>query len=92
MSDLLKTVERMETELFELISTAQRNGLSPSMAIAVGVKPFLERIIELEKPREPPALGASALCMVCAMEKPWGIWSPQGSAVCIECRDRARSS
>jgi hypothetical protein len=31
------------------------------------------------------------LCMICAYEKPWGIYSEKtGAFVCIECRDKAR--
>jgi hypothetical protein len=40
----------------------------------------------------PPEVGTPVVCMVCAHEKPWGVWSPQGAAVCIECRDKARAS
>ena len=93
MSDLLPTIERLESELFERISAAQRNGLSPSMAIAAGVKPLLERLIELDKKHEPPPVGESRMCLVCAYEKPWGVFDAKtGAAVCIDCRDKARSS
>lgn len=92
MSVPLQTIERLERELFELISTAQRNGLSPSMAIAAGARPFLERLLKLEKPHEPPPVGEVRLCLVCAYEKPWGVFDTKsGAAVCVDCRDKARS-
>jgi hypothetical protein len=38
-----------------------------------------------------PELGESRLCLVCAYEKPWGIFSEKtGETVCVECRDAAR--
>lgn len=46
------------------------------------------RAQEAEKPA--PPVGATALCLVCAYEKPWGIWHPSGVAVCVECRDARR--
>ena len=86
------TIEQMESHLFELISTAQRNGLSPSVAIAVGVRPFLERLIELEKSHEPPAVGEGRMCLVCAYEKRWGVFDTKtGEAVCLDCMNKARN-
>ena len=40
----------------------------------------------------PPPVGTALLCAVCAYEKPWGVFTPQGAAVCIECRDGARDA
>ena len=41
----------------------------------------------------PPNSGTPLLCMICAHEKPWGIFdSKTGAAVCIECRDKARGN
>lgn len=39
----------------------------------------------------PPNRGTILLCAVCAHEKPWGIFTPEGAAICIECRDAARA-
>lgn len=50
MTQPTPTIERLETLLFDRISKAQRNGLSPSMAISVGVRPYLEQLINLDKP------------------------------------------
>jgi hypothetical protein len=55
-----------------------------------GLPEVQEYIAELRRPIDPPPVGAAVLCMVCAQEKPWGVWSPKGVAVCIECRDKAR--
>jgi hypothetical protein len=42
--------------------------------------------------RRLPEPGELLLCIICAVEKPWGIFdSKTGAAVCIECRDKARS-
>lgn len=38
-----------------------------------------------------PPVDAVAKCLVCGLVKPWGIWAPQGVAVCVECRDKARA-
>lgn len=39
-----------------------------------------------------PPVGAEKLCLVCAYYKPWGVFdSKTGAAVCVECRDKARS-
>lgn len=39
-----------------------------------------------------PEVGELRLCLVCAYEKPWGIWcSKTGTVVCAECRDKARA-
>jgi chromosome segregation ATPase len=46
------TVESLTTKAFELISTAQRNGMSASDAVSVGIRPFLEEITELERERD----------------------------------------
>lgn len=41
---------------------------------------------------EPPEPGASLFCLVCAYEKPWGVFDGKtGAAVCIECRDKSRA-
>lgn len=35
-----------------------------------------------------PPLGTAVKCLVCALDKPWGIWSETtGEAVCVVCRD-----
>lgn len=35
-----------------------------------------------------PEVGELRLCLVCAYEKPWGIFhEPSGVSVCVECRD-----
>jgi hypothetical protein len=52
----------------------------------------MTEVIAVPGRTEPPAVGTPVLCMVCAHEKPWGVCSPQGAAVCIECRDKARAS
>jgi hypothetical protein len=43
-----RTLESLTTELFALISTAQRNGMTSTDAIAAGARPFLTRLLELE--------------------------------------------
>lgn len=41
----------------------------------------------------PPNIGTPLLCIICAEEKPWGIFdSKTGAAVCKECRDKARAA
>lgn len=47
-----------------------------------------------DKPKEYPLpeSGALLLCLICAHEKAWGIFDTKtGAAVCIDCRDKARS-
>jgi hypothetical protein len=91
MSDPEFTVKQLETRLFDRISTAQRNGLSASEAVAVGVAPLLEWIMTLETQRALPTPGAPLRCLICAYEKPWGVFdSKTGAAVCMDCRDKAR--
>ena len=46
------TVESLTAKAFDLISTAQRNGMYVSDAVAVGIRPFLEEITELERERD----------------------------------------
>lgn len=51
-------------------------------------------IVEVVQVKElsPPPVGALMLCMICALEKPWGVFdSKTGASVCIECRDKARA-
>ena len=48
MSKADRTVETLITEMFGLISTAQRNGMSGHDAIVCGTRPFLERLLKLE--------------------------------------------
>lgn len=44
------------------------------------------------RPLEPPPTGTLLLCMICAEERPWGVFDGKtGAAVCIGCRDKARS-
>lgn len=44
------------------------------------------------RPIDAPEIGTPWKCMICALVKPWGIWdSNTGTAVCVECRDKARS-
>ena len=38
--------------------------------------------------REIPEIGALKKCLVCAVDKPWGIFDQAtGAAVCVDCRD-----
>lgn len=39
----------------------------------------------------PPNFGTRLPCIVCKQDKPWGIFTPLGEAVCRECRDKSRS-
>lgn len=40
---------------------------------------------------EQPSIGESLKCMICALEKPWGVLDAKtGAAVCKDCRDAAR--
>ena len=40
----------------------------------------------------PPNPGTVVLCILCAYEKPWGVWDDKtGAAVCKECREAARN-
>jgi hypothetical protein len=40
----------------------------------------------------PPNPGTIVLCILCAHEKPYGVWdSNTGAAVCKDCRDAARA-
>lgn len=39
-----------------------------------------------------PAVGAEMACLLCSRVRPWGTWHPSGVAVCVECRDAARSA
>ena len=41
----------------------------------------------LKRERDAPAPGTVVKCLVCALEKPWAIWSPRGEAVCFDCRE-----
>jgi hypothetical protein len=39
-----------------------------------------------------PESGELRLCILCAYDKPWGVWDARtGAAVCKDCRDAARS-
>ena len=49
MSNPNRTVDTLTTEVFALISTAQRNGMTSTDAITVGIQPFLTRLLELER-------------------------------------------
>jgi hypothetical protein len=50
------------------------------------------RAIDFDEEPFMPAPGALLDCLVCAREKPWGIYDePTGAAVCVECRDKARA-
>lgn len=45
------------------------------------------------KPIEAPAAGTPRMCIICACEKPWGVFdSKTGAAACIDCRDKSRSA
>lgn len=50
---------------------------------------------ELELRRRPlpaPEVGELRHCLVCATDKPWGVWDGKtGAAVCKQCRDKTRS-
>ena len=48
MSKADRTVETLITEMFWLISAAQRNGMSGHDAIVSGVRPFMSRLLESE--------------------------------------------
>ncbi len=40
----------------------------------------------------PPNIGTCLPCMICAHDKPWGVFdSKTGAAVCKDCRDKARA-
>lgn len=49
-------------------------------------------LVEAAKPPECPLAGTEMLCLICAHEKPWGVWNPAGVAVCRDCRDKVRAS
>lgn len=39
-----------------------------------------------------PEAGDLRFCMICSLEKPWGVYDgATGAAVCIDCRDKARA-
>ena len=39
-----------------------------------------------------PKVGELRKCLVCALDKPWGVYSgPTGETVCVDCRDKARA-
>lgn len=45
----------------------------------------------IREPRPCPLAGEVRLCILCAYEKPWGVFdSKTGAAVCVECRDKVR--
>lgn len=45
------------------------------------------------RPREVPPSGALLMCIICACDKPWGVFDARtGAAACIDCRDKARES
>lgn len=58
-----------------------------------------KRIEELERqrdeasqPKASPEIGEPLKCLVCALEKPWGIFSQTtGEAVCEDCKRKAQS-
>lgn len=90
MSEPSLNIKVLEASIFAAISTAQRNGMSTSEAISVGIRPFLEKWLNLEKPHDLPNPGDPKLCLICAYEKPWGVFDPKtGASVCKECRDKA---
>lgn len=38
-----------------------------------------------------PRVGELRHCLLCAFQKPWGIWDElTGATVCVECRDKAQ--
>lgn len=42
-------------------------------------------------PVKAPLVGSVQKCLVCALNKPWGIFDTlTGATVCAECRDKAR--
>lgn len=42
---------------------------------------------------ELPDPGTPLMCLICAYEKPWGVFAAAtGAAVCIDCRDKARAT
>ena len=53
---------------------------------------LLMQLQQRQTRRPQPKPGDELLCMVCAHKSPWGVWdSITGAAVCITCRDKARS-
>ena len=55
------------------------------------VIPHPDEGVPLSDPRL-PAVGTPLLCLLCAYEKPWGVFDPAtGASVCADCRDAARS-
>lgn len=54
-----------------------------------------DRILEKQAERlialTPPTPGELRKCLICALEKPWGVFdSATGASVCCDCRDKAR--
>lgn len=47
----------------------------------------------IKEPRPCPLPGESRLCILCACDKPWGVFdSRTGAALCTDCRDKARAA
>lgn len=45
-------IESLTAQVFGLISTAQRNGMVASDAVAVGIRPFLAKLLDAEIERD----------------------------------------
>lgn len=52
MSRYVRTIETLTTEMMGMVSTAQRNGMHSADAVVAGARPFLLRLLELEKDAE----------------------------------------
>lgn len=53
----------------------------------------IEYLLDYIADKEIPPTGTNVLCLICASQKPWGIFhAPSGVSVCIECRDKARAT